>query len=1518
MALTPNELSRIDDYVNGIGDRPEPVARFGQQVANIAPEMVTGGLQLLQNVADPARNPKITPTFGVSNFYNPPQAKTTSEQAADLGAGLINAGIQFALPEVLGVQGAAARMSLGNAALTMQSDPTPQGVGLAALTGGVLGLTTNLPIGQRLAASAGIGGLAAMTTGDIGQVPNAMMLNFFGRHGEVKEKPTVPGTAPIDIKPLSTAYDVAHQQMQAESNGLGDIIPIQSETKPFMQGLTPEQITALQTKAERVQKIAETGQPIGSNPTINVQLDQVLKGVEPGLEPKPTLVAEPVAPVEPSSIRLTPVTEPLPTPEVATLQESAAPKVEDTATLTNAQQESVAAKTEEPATIQPNPVPVLSEPKYSTIEGESPMTQKAQDIHNLVQDKIKNWKNAPEINVEQSAPADTPNASGKYENGKVTLYADNIKDSNHAMETLLHEVDGHYGLQGILGDHYAAAMDRAGANIAPNRLTEIKTAYKLDPNNIDHHRFAIEEYLARKAANNSLPTKLLGAVKDGLNKLGFQFKDDFVRKLLADSRKYVRDGSDILASSQAKDLGIIHNGIQKGIPGEIPDHNLFTDTKTGTTFSAPVGAATDIVDSALQGKRELFSNSEANTTPAGARYSRPLPSDEQKTQLIATLQKFAPALAGATAGGIWSATSEGKVSMAQGILAGALFGAYGPKVVTHLFGENPSSLLSDIARHSKGMKPLDALKAAFDKNAWNRLGEEGSILSKQDAVTHFVRWFEKNLHQNLPTEIRDALLKATGEGSLAIKSAHEALAKMDTLKVDPAWQVATDNFYANKLSEADYRSQLGTSEQAKTYADFSTTAKSAVATLQQMLYDGLHEGKFKQVMARSIKEGDYLTQAYRLFTDPEFKPSAESIAAVQAELKARYPDVAGDISAQELTSYYEDVKRGKGFYQGASTQKAQIIDSAIFKSQKDLSPAFKEFLGEIKDPQERMLITLRKLLPSAISSKFTDLLASGAKDTQGLKLAMPREELNSLIEELKGKGDPDSLKKLATLQSYLAIDGNPKYGRLGGMHASRFVSDHLQTHDTIFDDHGNAIMGALQRFQSQVKLQHTALNPFMHIQNILGAPVLGFIGRADIAGYKKAWAMLRQGASHPDFKEATLNGIFDANYVKGELLKDAGNILKAKSPNTVQAMFEKFRDRSLELHQLPDILTRAASYFSARARAAADMGLPETDARVINAARLHTDRYCPNFAQVAPAIKTLRKTPFVNMYITYAAELTRVTKNLVMDVMDSSVPSAQRVHSAKALGGLFALPILAEHMSTAALSPKDQDEWKRTVENMPDYARNRNRIVTGRNADGSFNFIDITRYNQVDHLSQMMRTIMNGDWKAFISTNPLMGLDNTVALSIAASQISGIDTHTKQPVSGLTGRVQEIMRESLSPIFPGNSEATKIVNSFSPNATGALGLANPVSGQSNTPSQMIATYLTGLRFSTVQPAHLVQQVVNQAQRQMADEGKYYKDIINSNVPTEQKQLAAQRLGAMQQRVMKDLGDRLGGQPKNRL
>lgn len=1147
-------------------------------------------------------------------------------------------------------------------------------------------------------------------------------------------------------------------------------------------------------------------------------------------------------------------------------------------------------------------------PKLSVADEAAPRLLKATDVQAHLNKITANWKNKPEIEVVQSGPE---GIEGMLYEGKATIYADQMRDLKHAETVLLHEVDGHHGMLAIMGAHYAPILDRVGKTIAPSRLQRIAEQYGYDLSNPHLRRRAIEEYIAVKAQNNSLSAKVVALVKDGLNKLGFKFSDDFVRQLIKDSRKYVRDGEVSLANQQAASLGLIHNGIQKGIEGKIEDHHIFTDPVSGTSFSHPVGGSTETLIQNLQDARRGFSREDFATlqnSPDGVQYSKRLAEEEGKLKSLA--KDATPMLAGAATGAIASELSDNKMSLAEGIALGGLFGLFAPRVARSVLGESYTELPKDIANRMRGKNLGDIVKAVTDKKTWEELGLEGTTFGKQTPITHAVRWLEANFNLNAEDSLQAAKVISSGEGMTAIKSVEESLRRAKGIKPTDAMIVSANKFAAGEIPESQFRAEMGSSPEGTAYAENIVTAKTATNALQAMLISGLREGPFKNAIISSRARGDYMVAAYRMFNEKGYAPSPESVEKLLGELKQQNPDVANFINTQHLMSYHEQLGRDRLGFPSSSTKAGQVIDGLIFTSKKELSDAFKEYLGVIKDPRERYVLTLQKLLPASISAKLIESITNSV-DRLGLKHSYDSASLQQAVEALKGKADPDSLQKIATLQSYLSLPEEAQYGKLGGTFVSRHVHDLMTTDSNVFGSMEGPIMQGMSRLHAHVKLNKTALNPLTQVGNIVTAPLIGWAGKADMEGWKLAYDLYKKGDKHPDFNIASRNEIYDANFVRGELMRDTDQLFREKNPNAVFDYLANLRDKTLEFYQAPDIITRAAVFFSARARYAKEFGLELNNQKVIDAARDWTNRYSPNYAHVAPFFKKFRKLPFANMYITFAAEMGRVSKNLIEDLVSSTAPVEQRIHAAKVLGSYVALPAIAEKVAESALSVKDKQDWQQFRDLSPAYARTRNLVPTGRDANGNFHYIDITKSSPIDSWVQTLRGLATGDLRAAAEVNPAFGLQNTPFLSWTASQVSGRDIHSKRNLNDIPSRITNTTREFMPPLFPGGSEYEHVANAFTKNDKGTWGLTNQKTGRVDSPAQVIETYLTGMRFNQGNLDVAKKQVINEAKSQIANERKYAMDTLNLR-PNDQELVkrVTDRYAQAEKRILEDLALRL--------
>lgn len=175
-----------------------------------------------------------------------------------------------------------------------------------------------------------------------------------------------------------------------------------------------------------------------------------------------------------------------------------------------------------------------------------------------VADTIKaRWKNAPPIKVIQRADElpdrlyqqmlrDKVRPPGAFDpnTGVVYLISDHIIDERDATLTLSHEVLGHYGIRGILGNTYGKVMDDIyNGNLAVRKQAMKKMAEGLDK------QTAVEEVLAEMAESgvyNNAIQRIFNAIRQAIRKLGYNFKevtDTEIRALLANANRFVFSGA---------------------------------------------------------------------------------------------------------------------------------------------------------------------------------------------------------------------------------------------------------------------------------------------------------------------------------------------------------------------------------------------------------------------------------------------------------------------------------------------------------------------------------------------------------------------------------------------------------------------------------------------------------------------------------------------------------------------------------------------------------------------------------------------------------------------------------------------------------------------------------------------------------------------------------------------------------------------------------------------------------------
>lgn len=188
-----------------------------------------------------------------------------------------------------------------------------------------------------------------------------------------------------------------------------------------------------------------------------------------------------------------------------------------------------------------------------------------QAVQDTVDTVKARWANAPEVvvaenmddpaipqevrdhNKEAVAKGAKGSPQGFYYKGKAYVIADSIGSTNEAVEALMHEALGHFGLRGVFGPKMEAVL----RDVIKNRRTEVESKaeqYGLDPKNDKDMLEAAEEVLAVMAQTKpGLPfvKRALVIIRDFLRGLGFNIKmsdADIIQKYILPARAFVESG----------------------------------------------------------------------------------------------------------------------------------------------------------------------------------------------------------------------------------------------------------------------------------------------------------------------------------------------------------------------------------------------------------------------------------------------------------------------------------------------------------------------------------------------------------------------------------------------------------------------------------------------------------------------------------------------------------------------------------------------------------------------------------------------------------------------------------------------------------------------------------------------------------------------------------------------------------------------------------------------------------------
>lgn len=790
---------------------------------------------------------------------------------------------------------------------------------------------------------------------------------------------------------------------------------------------------------------------------------------------------------------------------------------------------------------------------------------------------------------------------------------------------------------------------------------------------------------------------------------------------------------------------------------------------------------------------------------------------------------------------------------------------------------SPTASTPQTATQTQGGGLMRRSAAAQERGETSKLGYVARVLEKQFDL-------------GKPADVKLAQEQGRGEANLMRKQQQEpARILRDASDADKA---AAAQFFTTKRTEAD--ASLLRSSASPEVADAAIALSDVKQSGQKLQFEATDDPQ-KRALFSSTPE--YQAQHYAAFENP--KEWQRQLAA-DPNLKKNYVQqlVRDDVLPgfepweveQAVNAYKVGVMKGDDFSGSSNSSK---ISRHLVTHLKDLSPEHKAFLGEYKDPVQREILTVHKLIGSAAQAKTISSLAEmgGRGDLTIMDDATRRAEMKTAM----ASGNEARKSELADL---VRIPDNPAFGKLANKLVPRSVRDALNAQGDVWQG------GWMRNFSGATSLMKQALtvdNPATHARQWLQTLLLAPIARVAPWDFIKAHRELK---SNPALEEELIrNHIKGADVSSQDILRGALEMDTVHNPSKVGRTLGALKSAQgflQKIYGLPDNLVRVTAYIKNKPRFFAEgnsKGLKgaELERYAQAEATKWVNDHTMNYGAVPNIVKIARNTPFVSPFVSYQAEMTRILGVLGREAISGS--GADRAWAVGNLGALIAAPLLVAAAAKKSLSPKDQADWEKTQRLSPQYAGGQIRVPLSRKADGTFRYLNVANLVPAGDTAAFARNLAAGDISSILASNPIIGWEKTPVLNLAADQIAGRDLSTDRKFTGAGDRLVNAVSTVLPPWVPPNYEGQRILRSFQANEDGGMGVTNARTGRTDTPELTLLRNLGGIAVSDVQPRQLMRRAqADQLEKEAAIKAEM-RQVLGTNASEETK-AAARRQGLM--------------------
>jgi len=930
--------------------------------------------------------------------------------------------------------------------------------------------------------------------------------------------------------------------------------------------------------------------------------------------------------------------------------------------------------------------------------------------------------------------------------------------------------------------------------------------------------------------------------------------------------------------------GDVFAGLSGYVPGWNPPRRLLDSSVATRRLLSPaesispnatVPTAQGVVTPAGQVPDSIALSPETSIQP---RKLRPLRKSEAGAASTVPVQYLGSTLAGAGIGGVSDDDNP-----ARGALLGAAIGAGTLKGGRSLMRLAPKAEEAARAQMIGDRTPLGGMVRFLEKNA--KLGRD----TRLDTI----------LEQS-----RGTVETLTSDTAAALKSAAANVASLDPIK-----RSFVDSYLKSDRSPGA-ELMLRASPLPENVKDALVKASGIKSELQKVVASGERDPEKIKLINDSL--GLWQTQQYRAYVQPEkWRPDRKLLdRVVQERMGGRIMANSDEaLVRKDAEDWLKEVAAFDGDFSRMANEGKSRISQSLYKERKLLSPAVKKILGEIEDPFEREILSVAKLAKSAVTAKaIGDIMK--LPDSKGARFAMTEAEWKAAHDAAEAAGDSAKLKEL---QGYTRAPSGQGVGGLGEvagikdgqpMFVQRQVLDALRAgpgHAGI--DWEDGILGTMAKLNRMPKASMTLYNPGSWLRNYAQTALQAVSAGVDPVSLVKNYRKLKTSPTW--MRMAREDGILDAHFGAGEFRRQADNFDQLLKP-WWRRIPGAIHDKVKAGYGKPDQYVRGATYVKFLEEGIAKrMPMPEARRYAIEA----TNRYTMNYSNVAQLVGVARNIPLFSPFLTYSAELTRIIKNLAQDVVTNE--NGRRIPSTVALLSLFGLGgVIKSATAEVNLDEEGRKALNEILEMLPPQLRARiNSPVDYDKETGRMRLRNLAPWLPAGDFTVFAKNLLSGDFEAAADRNPVASMQSSPALNMISELVQGRDTYSGRENTGIDRYTRPILKQALPNWFPGipgvvgpNYRGQQLIDAFTPNEDGSLGITNPSTGRRETPGTAIRGLL-GDSVMEVSKKSLIRRALGENEREFSEARRILRRVTNTDAAPAVKERAVEQYQATARRLM---------------